>query len=241
MKYHSSPSTVLLAVAAVAVIASCGGSSDDGVGAFAFSTAAPEAFVRVDRTGQPALASALLSRTDGVPAPVDGAGRAINPGALNAFNRFDNQRDALNRGNPINDAADFAFMLTRGPQVNSLANYHFKLGPQLRLLGLVPCSTETVVPPASSADVNIDTCVAQAAPVVVPDVMTYNPNAAPGWPNGRRYDDPVVDRLLAAALLRLGAPHGLDDLVGTINATQDETGTPLPSAFPFLRAAHPGP
>lgn len=241
MKYQSSPSTVLLAVAAVVVLANCGGSSDDSGGAFAFSTAAPEAFVRVDRTGQPALAAALLSRADGVPAPVDGTGRFINPGSLNAFNRFDNQRDALNRGNPINDAADFAFMLTRGPQVNSLANYHFKLGPQLRLLGLTPCSTETVTPPASSLDVNIDTCVAQVAPVVVPDVMTYNPNAAPGWPNGRRYDDPVVDRLLAAALLRLGAPHGLDDLVGTINATQDETATPLPSAFPFLRAAYPFP
>ncbi len=241
MKFHSSPSTVLVAVAAVAVLASCGGSNGDSGDAFAFSTAAPEAFVRVDRTGQPALATALLSRADGLPAPVDGTGRFINPGALNAFNRFDNQRDALNRGNPITDAADFAFMLTRGPQVNSLANYHFKLGPQLRLLGLTPCSTETVVPPASSADVNIDTCVAQVAPVVVPDVMTYNPNAAAGWPNGRGYDDPVVDRLLAAALLRLGAPHGLNDLVGVINATQDETATALPSAFPFLRAAYPAP
>lgn len=240
MKHHSFPSIFLLTAAAVAVLASCGGSSDD-TDTFAFSTAAPEAFVRVDRTGQPALAAALLSRTDGVPAPVDQFGRAINPGVLNAFNRFDNQRDALNRGNPINDAADFAFMLTRGPQVNSLANYHFKLGPQLRSLGLTPCSTETVVPPTSIADINIDTCVAQVAPVVVPDVMTYNPNAAPGWPNGRGYDDPVIDRLLAAALLRLGAPHGLNDLVGVINATQDETATPLPSAFPFLRAAYPAP
>ena len=77
--------------------------------------------------------------------------------------------------------------------------------------------------------------------MILPDVITYNPNATPGWPNGRGFDDPVIDRLLAAALLRIGAPHTLDALVGTINATRDETGTPQPATFPFLRSAHPSP
>ena len=191
--------------------------------------------------GQPAVDTALLSRNDGAPVPVDGAGNPVNLGAGHPFNGFDNQRDALNRGDPINDARDFAFMLTRGPQVNALANIHFKLGPQLRAVGLVPCSIETTVPPLSPADVDISACVAVAGPVILPDVVTYNPNATPGWPNGRGFDDPVVDRLLAAALLRIGAPHTLDALVGSINPTTDEAGTPQPATFPFVRTAPPWP
>ena len=232
---------VLLAMSIAAALGSCGGGGDDNADAFVFSTAGPERYVRIDRMGQPAVGTALLSSAAGSPLPVDGNGAPVNPGALNQFNSFDAQRDAFNRGDPINDARDFAFMLTRGPQTNSLANYHYKLGPQMRALGLTPCSTETVVPPASSADVDISACVAQAGPVVIPDVMTYDPNATPGWPNGRRFDDPVIDRLLAAVLLRLTAPHTLDALVGTINATRDESGTLSPSTFPFLRDAHPGP
>ena len=232
---------LLATLALVAALGSCGGGGSGGDNNFVFSTAVPERYVRVDRMGQPAVGTALLSSTTNSPIPRDGNGAPVNPGALNQFNSFDAQRDALNRGDPINDARDFSFMFTRGPQTNSLANYHYKLGPQLRALGLTPCSTETVVPPASSADVDISECVARAGPVVIPDVITYNPNATPGWPNGRRFDDPVIDRLLAAALLKLTAPHTLDALVGTINPTGDDSGVPSPDVFPFLRTAHPGP
>lgn len=231
-----------LAVAALMALTACGGGGGtDGTDTFVFATATPDRYARVDRMGQPAVGTALLSSANNAPAPVDGNGSPVGPVNQNPFNRFDNQRDALNRGDPINDARDFAFMLTRGPQTNALANIHYKLGPQLRALGLVPCSVETVVPPASPADVDISVCVALAGPVILPDVITYNPNATPGWPNGRGFDDPVIDRLLAAALLRIGAPHTLDALVGTINPTHDEAGTPLPAAFPFLRAAYPAP
>jgi hypothetical protein len=232
--------SLAVALGTATALVSCGG-GDNNAGPFAFSTAGPERYARIDRMGQPAVGTALLSNITGSPLPVDGNGQPVNPGAQNPFNNFDSQRDALNRGDPANDARDFAFMFTRGPQTNSLANIHFKLGPQMRGLGLTPCSTETVVPPASSADVDISTCVAQAGPVVLPDVTTYNPNATAGWPNGRRFDDPVIDRLLAAALLKLTAPHTLDALVGTLNATGDESGIASPTTFPFLRDAHPGP
>jgi hypothetical protein len=243
------PSPFLLAgasLAAILTLVSCGGGGggtveDSGTDAFVFATATPDRYARIDRMGQPAVGTALLSRNNGAPVPLDGAGNPVNPGAGNLFNAFDNQRDAFNRGDPVNDARDFAFMLTRGPQTNALANIHFKLGPQMRALGLVPCSTETVVPPLTPADVDISVCVALAGPVILPDVITYNPNATPGWPNGRGFDDPVIDRLLAAALLRIGAPHTLDALVGTINATRDEAGTPQPATFPFLRTAYPSP
>jgi hypothetical protein len=228
----------VVGLGAVLALGGCGGGGGDSGAQFDFRTDAPDRYARVDRMGEPALATALLSRNVGAPVPVDGAGKPVNPGAGNKFNGFDDQRDAFNRGDPVND--DFAFMLTQGPQVNSLANYHYKLGPQLRALGLAPCSAETASPPSGIADVDISACVAQVAPVVLPDVLTLDPNVATGWPNGRGFDDPVVDRLLAAALLRIagpGAPHNIETLVGVINQPIDETGTASPVAFPHLRAA----
>ena len=228
-----------VATLVAAGLAGCG--SDSPPIFFAFSNATKDRYVRVDRTGQPAIATALLSRDPAI-TPLSPSGALLNPG--NAANPFNDQRDALNRGDPINDARDFAGLFTVGPQSNSLRNIHFEVRPQLAALGLTPCSTQLVTPPVTNADIDISACVAVVAPVVLPDVMTYNLNAAPGWPNGRGFDDPVVDRLLAAALLRISGaapPHTINTLVGVINPTRDETGTPLPAAFPFLRPAHPFP
>lgn len=222
----------------VVVLAACGGSdgpnNPSGSG-YSFRADAPDRYVRVDRTGQPAIATALLSRDPAI-VPIGPTGLPLNPG--NALNTFDNQRDALNRGDPVNDLRDFAGPMTIGPQSNALRNIHYEVGPSLRSLGLTPCSVETVTPPASNADVDISLCVAQAAPVVLPDAITYDLSRPPGWPNGRGYDDPVVDRLLAAALLRIsgdGAPHTLFTLVGVVNPPRDESNTVLPSVFPHLR------
>lgn len=232
----------LLAMFVVSVsLAACsdGGGGGSEAPAFTFSTASKERYVRVDRTGEPALATALLSRDVAI-APTGPTGGLLNPG--NPANSFNDQRDALNRGDPANDARDFAALLTVGPQSNSLRNIHYKVGPALRALGLTPCSVERVTPPATNADVDISTCVAQAAPVVLPDVITFDLSAAPGWPNGRGFDDPVVDRLLAAALLRISgpsAPHSINTLVGVINPLRDETNLVSPAAFPHMRPAHP--
>jgi hypothetical protein len=241
MKAAFALARILAGLGVLALLGGCGGGGGERYDPFNFRTDAPERFVRVDRAGEPAIATALLSRAVGNPAPVDGSGTPVNPGAGNPFNGFDDQRDAFNRGDPIDDARDFAFMLTRGPQVNALASYHYELGPQLRFLGLTPCSTEMASPPSGVSQVDISMCVAQVAPVVLPDVISYDPETVAGWPNGRGYDDPVVDRLLAAALLKIsgpGAPHNINTLVGIINPTRDETGTPLPAAFPYLRPAH---
>jgi hypothetical protein len=234
----------LLGLGVAAVLAGCGGGGGDGDDPFNFRSDASDRYVRIDRMGEPALATALLSSTPDSPTPVDGNGNPVNPGAGNRFNPFNDQRDALNRGDPVNDARDFAFILTVGPQVNSLANYHYKLGPQLRAAGLTPCSTETVSPPSGPSQVDISTCVAQAAPVVLPDVITYDPNTAAGWPNGRGFDDPVVDRLLAASLLKIsgpGAPHNINTLVGIIDPARDDSGTLSPATFPHLRPVQPFP
>lgn len=229
----------LLSGLGIALLLGACSDNDDSANRFNVSSASKDRYVRVDRTGQPAIATALLSRDPAI-VPMGPTGALLNPG--NASNTFNDQRDAFNRGDPINDARDFAGLLTVGPQSNSLRNIHYKVGPQLRTLGLTPCSTEMVVPPASNAQVDISTCVAQVAPVILPDVITYDLAAPAGWPNGRGYDDPVVDRLLSAALLRISGtapPHGLNTLVGVINTTADEAGTPLPAAFPHLRTAQP--
>jgi hypothetical protein len=236
----------ILGLGVAAVLAGCGGGGGGGDGSdpFSFRSDASDRYVRIDRMGEPALATALLSSKIDSPVPVDGNGKPVNPGAGNRFNSANDQRDALNRGDPINDARDFAFIFTVGPQVNALANYHYKLGPQLRSLGLTPCSFERVTPPAGIGDVNIDTCVAQAAPAILPDVITYDASTAAGWPNGRGFDDPVVDRLLAVALLKVSgpaAPHNIDTLVGVINPPRDDSGTLSPATFPHLRAVQPFP
>ncbi len=214
-------------------------------------------YTRVDRTGAPAVGTALLSRATTL--SITGVGGGIlNPGI--ATNTFNDQRDQLNRGDPVNDFADFAGIFVAGPQPNSLKNIHFKLNAEMRALGLTPCSTLPAGGAATNADVNVDTCVAQAAPVILPDVLTYDFAAPEGFPNGRTFDDPVVDRLLAAALLRISpsagapAPHTINALLGVINPwngpvgaacpapcrfTGDETGTTLPTTFPYLRPTLP--
>ncbi len=220
---------------------------------FVFSTQTSDRFVRVDRTGEPAIATALLSRDTTKFPPLDGNGNPLNPGTT--VNNFNDQRDAFNRGNPIDDDRDFKTILAAGPQPNSLKNIHFEVGPALRVLGFTPCSTETVSPPANNSQVNIDACATVVVPVVVPDVITFDFSSPAGWPNGRGFDDPVADRLLAAALLKIGpgAPHDINSLVGVINpwngtpqvpcdkptgCTGDESGTPSPAVFPHLRPAH---
>jgi len=172
----------VMGLCAVAALGSCGGGGG-GSGEFVFSTLADDRYVRIDRMGQPALASALLSRSP-ADAVADGAGAAVNPDAANPLNNFVNQRDAFNRGDPINDARDFAFMLTQGPQINSLANFHFKLGRQLRELQFTPCSRETATPPTGIAQIDLTTCLAQIGSSILPDVMTFDPNVAASWPNG---------------------------------------------------------
>ena len=250
----------LASVSALVLLAACGGGSDDApppaqrgpaASPFVFDTTPSDSalWLRVDRTGAPAVGTALLSRDNAVSIAGLPAGTAAN--------NFPDQRDQLNRGDPANDARDFAATFVAGPQLNALRNIHFKIGPELRSLGLATCSTEPAGGATSNAQVNVDVCVAQAAPAILPDVIVYDFAAPEGWPNGRTYDDPVADRLLAAALLRIsgpGAPHNINSLLGVINTwngptgvacpspcrnTGDETNTFSPGQFPYLRPAYP--
>ena len=170
-------SSALVGLTAIALLSACSGGGSSPPPApptgprapeFAFDTTPPDSalFVRVDRTGAPAVATALLSKATNV--TVTGVGGGIlNPAT--AANNFNDQRDQFNRGDPANDLADFAGTVVAGPQSNSLQNIHFKLNAEMRALGLTPCSTVPAGGPATKADVNVDVCVAQAAPVILPD------------------------------------------------------------------------
>lgn len=269
MNQITKSSRTLAGLAALVFLSACNGGSIKQPDATSPAMGPPPEFVfdatpadsplytRVDRTGAPAVATALLSRATTV--VITGVGGGILNPAI-ATNNFNDQRDQLNRGDPVNDFADFAAVMVAGPQGNSLQNIHFKLNAEMRALGLTPCST---VPPGGAvtkADVNVDTCVAQAAPVILPDVINYDFAAPEGFPNGRTFDDPVADKLLTAALLRITpvggapAPHTINALNGVIDpwngptgaacpapcrATGDETGTVLPTTFPYLRPTLP--
>src|SRR4051812_19982529 len=109
MKALLSFATLLAGVAVAAIVAGCGGGGGGDDESFDFRSEAADRFVRVARMGEPALATALLSRNVDNPTPVDANGNIVNPGGGNKFNSFNDQRDAFNRGDPVNDARDFAF------------------------------------------------------------------------------------------------------------------------------------
>lgn len=75
--------------------------------------------------------------------------------------------------------------------VANVQGLHDALDDDLTGAGLVPCAT--------------DDCVAQAAPLVVPDVLAIDPAGPAGFPNGRVPADPVIDITLAVVLLDLAA------------------------------------
>lgn len=182
---------------------------------------ATTSFARVDRVGQPAVATALL-RSGGSPIR---AGVPINNGATN-------ERDSFNQGDPAGDAG-FA-----GAFVDTIIFVNNALADDLDGLGLARCSTG--MPGMITTSDQVMTCVDQAAPVVIPDVVTLDISAPNGWPNGRLPDDPVVDRVLAAVLLDLSPATGQGlDLFANLplnppgnDARADD---PSPANFPFLR------
>ena len=89
MKFPARPSCAWL-ISSLGVAAVIGGCSNDAsqTDNFAFNKAAPDRYVRVDRTGEPAIATALLSRDPAISPPsiispairtISGAPRILRP------------------------------------------------------------------------------------------------------------------------------------------------------------------
>lgn len=121
-------------------------------------------------------------------------------------------KDAYNMADPVDDAnGDFVQEIT-----DNLTALHGALDDDLTGLSLTPCA--------------VGACVAQAAPLVVPDTITIDTTQPAGFPNGRLLEDPVIDVTLAVVLLDLTV-HTPTDLVG-VNPTANDV--PFRSEFPWL-------
>jgi hypothetical protein len=135
------------------------------------------------------------------------------------------EKDRFNQDDPINDGDYSEFI------VPTLQTLHFELDDDLAALNLATCA--------------VDVCVRQAVPMVVPDVLRLTLAQADGFPNGRRLEDSVVDRIIAIALLAIdtpgdcmGTPCTVDSFVAVpVNPTANELAF-LPD-FPYLAPPHP--
>jgi len=132
-------------------------------------------------------------------------------------------KDDYNAANPSDDAS-----LTFGAEIlSNLAALHTALDPALESAGLTPC---TVVGDLSG------TCVAVAAPLVIPDTLKMDVTSSAGFPNGRLLSDPVMDVTLAVVLLELSdGTHTAVDLVG-LNPTANDVD--FEADFPWVAPAH---
>ncbi len=199
--------TTFLLFTLCGLLTACSSSDDDAITvegaapidtvAFAFSTAEPQRYSRIDRSGMPAISTALIMSSD-----------------------------SYNTADPVNDSnGEFV------PEIlGSLEFLHGALDEQLLSLGLTPC---TVVGDGTG------TCATAAVPLIIPDTVKIDTNAAAGFPNGRLLADPVIDVTLALALLELTGdtpPHSATDLVGVLNPAQNDLA--FDNAFPFLAPAH---
>lgn len=83
-----------------------------------------------------------------------------------------------------------------------------------------PCLNQTVVPGRTVAN------------LVVPDVLRLDLNQPAGFPNGRRYLDPVIDVTLAVIFLDLSRHPATTFAALPVNPNGVDQ--PLPATFPFL-------
>ena len=136
-------------------------------------------------------------------------------------------KDAFNGGNP-NEDGDYAQLMT-----TRLQQLHTGLDEAITARGLAVCPT--------------DVCLRQVIGKIIPDTLQLDLSQPDGFPNGRRFEDPTVDRILSMALLDLTTPGTCGSGPCTVfsfeqvpnNPTRNES--PFLAQFPYLAAAHPPP
>ncbi|MEZ5337470.1 MAG: DUF4331 family protein [bacterium] len=132
-------------------------------------------------------------------------------------------------GTALRDSYNSMSPTQRGSSFNaeigaSLELFHTALDDDLTGLGLSPATPQQAL--------------SQGAPLVVPEVMRYNPAQPASFPNGRALSDRVVDITLAVVLLDLTAQgQGVTTFADLpLNpAGNDKAFLP---AFPYLAAPH---
>lgn len=190
-------------------VCSCG---DDGGGADGDTEAGTSAATMGDGSGTGDDPFEFSDADRGEYARVDRIGMpAVNTAVITS-------KDAYNAADPASDA-DFV------PQIEASVQFlHDALDDDLTGLGLVPCAV---------AD-----CLAAAGPLVVPDVLSIDPAQPAGFPNGRRFEDPVIDVTLAVLLLDLTAEGQDATTLAGVPVNPPANDLPFDTQFPYLAPAH---
>ena len=136
-------------------------------------------------------------------------------------------KDRFNGTAPAEDADYASLMLER------LQELHTGLDDALIAAGITPCA--------------VDVCSRQVVNRIIPDTLQLDLSQPDGFPNGRRFEDITVDRILSLALTDTTAPGDCNGRPCTaqafellpVNPTRNES--PFLAQFPYLAAAHPPP
>jgi len=136
-------------------------------------------------------------------------------------------KDRFNSTAPAEDADYASLMLQR------LQELHTGLDDALIAAGITPCA--------------VDVCSRQVVSKIIPDTLQLDLSQPDGFPNGRRFEDITVDRILSLALSDMTTPGDCNGRPCTVqafelipnNPTRNES--PFLAQFPYLAAAHPPP
>lgn len=182
-------------------------------------SAVPPAPTPVD----PALAFSFQSFSKVSYAPVDRMGQP----AIATILLPRPERDRFNATEPDEDGDYSSLMLTR------LQQLHEGLDDDLRSKGITPCA--------------LDICSRQVVGRIIPDTLMLDLSQPDGFPNGRRFEDITVDRVLSLALADITTPgdcngrpcdvHSFERV--PVNPPRNES--PLLAQFPYLAPPHPAP
>lgn len=110
-----------------------------------------------------------------------------------------------------------------------------------------PTSSASPTPTPTPAAFDVMPCLTQILPgstrtvgdLIIPDTLTLDLSAAPGFPNGRLLTDPVIDRTLAVIFLKLSV-NGPETLA-SIPLGPAANDVPFQSRFPYLAPAQGSP
>jgi hypothetical protein len=125
-------------------------------------------------------------------------------------------KNDYNAANPTDD--DMGQFLAE--MAGNLAGLHMALDDDLLALMLVPCSA--------------DVCFAQAGPLAIPDTLKLDLTAPPGFPNGRRLGDPVVDIALAVLMLDLSVMGQTASTFADVPVNPPANDVGFSPLFPYL-------
>ncbi len=195
------------------------------VGGWTFRTDDPAtAYTRVDHAGMPALSTVLAA----------------------TFTQPDEtMRNAVK--NLYNDLApDTSSLVTATDGIaENLTALHTVLSDDLVIdVGLVPCATYSAAPTGtagSSTQGTVDsvaTCLAQAGPIVIPDVLSVDRSSTVTFPNGRDLTDQAIDITLAVALLDLSVDGQDAATLAGVPLNPPANDVAFSTDFPYLAAPH---